>query len=156
MVNWHELAVRTPSAAALPQGRLLRLHRLRRPRRAAAPGFTLIELLVVLAAMALLLGLVVPRYLAHVDRAREAVLRQNLATMRDAIDKFRADRGRYPEELAELARERYVRALPLDPITERSDGWILVGPPAGEAGKVYDLHSGAAGVGRDGVAYVQW
>lgn len=64
-----------------------------------ARGFTLIELLVVLAAVALLLGLTLPRYIAHLDRAREAALRQNLATLRDAIDKFHADRERYPQGL---------------------------------------------------------
>ena len=122
----------------------------------APRGFTLIELLVVLAAIALLLGIAVPRYVEHVDRAREIVLRQNLTAMRDAIDKFNADRGRYPEELAELARERYLRELPRDPITERSDSWVVAAPPQGAAGKVYDVHSGATGVGRDGKAYATW
>src|SRR5436190_20730931 len=88
-------------------------------------GFTLIELLVVLAALALLLGLAVPRYVEHVDRARETVLRQNLAALRDSIDKFNADRGRYPADLGELARERYLREVPRDPITDRSDTWVV-------------------------------
>jgi general secretion pathway protein G len=121
-----------------------------------APGFTLIELLVVLAAVALLLGIAVPRYVEHVDRARETVLRQNLAALRDAIDKFNADRGRYPTELAELARERYLRELPRDPITDRSDSWTIVAPPQGQAGAVFDVHSGAPGTGRDGRAYAAW
>jgi general secretion pathway protein G len=119
-------------------------------------GFTLIELLVVLAALALLLGIAVPRYVEHVDRAREAVLRQNLAALRDAIDKFNADRGRYPADLAELARERYLREVPRDPLTDRSDSWILVQPPQGAEGKVYDVHSGAPGQGRDGKPYATW
>ena len=121
-----------------------------------ALGFTLIELLVVLAALALLLGIAVPRYVEHVDRARETVLRQNLAALRDAIDKFNADRGRYPTELAELARERYLRELPRDPITDRSDSWTIVAPPQGPAGAVFDVHSGAAGNGRDGRPYATW
>ena len=121
-----------------------------------ALGFTLIELLVVLAALALLLGIAVPRYVEHVDRARETVLRQNLAALRDAIDKFNADRGRYPTELAELARERYLRELPRDPITDRSDSWTIVAPPQGQAGAVFDVHSGAAGNGRDGRPYATW
>src|SRR5690349_19023764 len=91
-------------------------------------GFTLIELLVVLAAIALLLGIAMPRYVEHVDRARETVMRQNLATLRDAIDKFRADRGRFPNQLEELTENRYLRALPTDPITERTDSWIVVPP----------------------------
>ena len=119
-------------------------------------GFTLIELLVVLAALALLLGIAVPRYVEHVDRARETVLRQNLAALRDAIDKFNADRGRYPADLAELARERYLREVPRDPLTDRSDSWIVVQPPQGAEGKVYDVHSGAPGQGRDGKPYATW
>ena len=119
-------------------------------------GFTLIELLVVLAALALLLGLAVPRYVDHVQRAREVVLRQNLATLRDAIDKFRADQGRYPGDLAELAARRDLRQVPVDPLTERTDTWTLVNPAAGEDGKVFDVHSGAPGMGKDGQAYAQW
>ena len=119
-------------------------------------GFTLIELLVVLAALALLLGLAVPRYVEHVERARETVLQQNLAALRDAIDKFSADRGRYPAELAELARERYLREVPRDPITERSDTWVLVLPPGGGTGQVYDVHSGAKCFARDGRPYASW
>lgn len=119
-------------------------------------GFTLIELLVVLAALALLLGLAVPRYVEHVDRARETVLRQNLAALRDSIDKFNADRGRYPAELAELARERYLREVPRDPITDRSDTWVVLPPPQGAEGQVYDVHSGAAGQARDGRPYAAW
>jgi len=119
-------------------------------------GFTLIELLVVLAAVALLLGIAVPRYVEHVDRARETVLRQNLAALRDAIDKFNADRGRYPSELAELARERYLRELPRDPMTDRHDTWTIVAPPPGMAGQVFDVHSGAPGSGRDGRPYATW
>lgn len=124
--------------------------------RARARGFTLIELLMVLAALAMLLGIAVPRYVEHVDRARETVLRQNLAALRDAIDKFNADRGRYPAELAELARERYLREVPRDPITDRADTWTVVAPPPGNAGQVYDVHSGAQGVARDGRPYAAW
>ncbi|WP_341893363.1 prepilin-type N-terminal cleavage/methylation domain-containing protein, partial [Variovorax sp. YR752] len=72
-------------------------------------GFTIIELLVVMAALGLLLAIVAPRYVNHVDQAREAVLRQNLAGLRDAIDKFYADRARYPADLQELVTERYLR-----------------------------------------------
>lgn len=119
-------------------------------------GFTLIELLVVLATLALLLGLAMPRYVDHVDRSRESVLRHNLAQVRDAIDKFSADRGRYPTSLAELAQERYLRAVPQDPITERSDSWVVVPPPVGTAGQVFDIRSGAQGIGRDGEPYASW
>lgn len=112
---------------------------------------TLIELLVVLAALALLLGLAVPRYVEHVERARETVLQQNLAALRDAIDKF-APTAAAPAELAELARGRCLREVPRDPITERSDTWVLVLPPGGGTGQVYDVHGGAKGFARDGKA----
>jgi general secretion pathway protein G len=119
-------------------------------------GFTIIELLVVLAAIALLLGIVAPRYLQHVDRAREAALRSNLAALRDALDRFHADRGRWPEALDELVKARYLRAIPVDPFTERSDTWQAVPPPAGEGGAVYDVRSSSPGLGSDGKAYAGW
>ena len=76
--------------------------------------------------------------------------------MRDAIDHFTADRGRYPESLDELVQRRYLAALPLDPITESTTGWTLQAPPEGERGAVYDLHSAAPGNGLDGTPYAQW
>jgi general secretion pathway protein G len=118
-------------------------------------GFTLIELLVVLAALALLLSIAAPRYYQHVDAGREAVLKHNLLGLRDAIDKFYADRGRYPQDLAELVSERYLRAVPLDPLTERSDTWVLV-KPKDQSPVVSDVRSGARGLARDGTAYASW
>jgi general secretion pathway protein G len=118
-------------------------------------GFTLIEMLVVMAALALLLSLAAPRYFEHVDRSREAVLKNNLAVMRQAVDRFRGDRGRYPEALAELVQERYLREVPLDPVTDRSDGWVIV-PPPGQSQGVYDVRSAATGRSRDGSAYASW
>src|SRR4051812_37231851 len=97
-------------------------------RACRAKGFTLIEMLVVMATLGLLLAIVAPRYGQHVDRAKETVLRQNLRGLRDVLDKFYGDRGRYPAELPELVREGYLRELPLDPVTQRSDSWVVVGP----------------------------
>ena len=119
-----------------------------------SPGFTLIELLVVLAIIATLLALAAPRYFQHVERSKEAVLRENLTTLREAIDQYHADRNAWPASLDALAAERYLRAVPLDPITERDDTWIEVPPQAG--GGVYDVRSGAPGVGLDGVPYAEW
>lgn len=116
-------------------------------------GFTLIELLVVMAAVSLLLGLVVPRYFEHLERAREAALRQNLATFRDALDKFSADRGHWPAELDELVAAGYLRAIPTDPYTERNDTWQLVEPVDGRRGRISDIRSGAPGSGRQGAPY---
>jgi len=121
-------------------------------------GFTLIELLVVLAAMALLLAMAAPRYIQHVDQGREVVLRHNLAALREAIDKFNADRGRLPASLQELVTERYIRSIPIDPVTDRTDTWVLVGPAGqGQAGdRVNDVRSGAPGKAADGSAYATW
>lgn len=118
-------------------------------------GFTLIELLVVMAALGLLLSIAAPRYIEHVDRAREVVLKQNLVGLRDAIDKFHADRGRYPKDLLELVQQRYLRQVPIDPVTDRADTWVLV-PPTGQGNAVFDVRSGALGAARDGGAYAQW
>jgi general secretion pathway protein G len=118
-------------------------------------GFSLIELLVVLAAIALLLSVVAPRYVHHVDRAREAALRSNLAALRDAIDKFHADRDAYPDKLTDLVDARYLRSVPVDPVTERDDTWRLL--PAREQTKgIGDVRSGAAGSGIDGRPYADW
>jgi general secretion pathway protein G len=130
--------------------------RLRPTSNARGPaGFTLIELLVVMAALGLLLALTAPRYAQHVDRAREAVLRQNLASLRDAIDKFYADRARYPATLDELVQLRYLRQVPLDPVTDRTDTWSAV-PPPGQSTGLADIHSGAPGMAADGTPYAKW
>jgi general secretion pathway protein G len=118
-------------------------------------GFTLIELLVVMAIIATLLTLVTPRYFQHIERTKEAVLRENLASVRDAIDKFHADTNTWPADLQDLADKHYIRAIPKDPVTGQSDTWVLVPPPDGGGG-VYDLHSGAAGVGLDGTSFGDW
>ena len=120
-----------------------------------APGFTLIELLVVMAALGLLLSIAAPRYAEHVDRAREVVLKQNLTGLRDAIDKYHADRARYPADLQDLVQQRYLRQVPLDPITDRTDTWVLIAP-AGQQGAVFDVRSGAPGQARDGSRYASW
>jgi general secretion pathway protein G len=130
-------------------------------RRAAfgLRGFTLIELLVVMAVLGLLLAIAAPRYVNQVDRAREVVLRQNLSAMREAIDKFHADRLRYPQTLQELVEARYLRGVPLDPITDRTDTWVVVPPPGqafGRADGVFDVRSGSTGKGAEGATYASW
>lgn len=121
-------------------------------------GFTLIELIVVLAIIALLASLVAPRYNHAVDNAREASLRTSLNVMRDAIDKFAADKGRYPESLEELVRVGYLRQVPQDPITGRRDSWLML-PPAvngGMSGRMADVRSGASARAQDGSAFNTW
>lgn len=123
----------------------------------AGAGFTLIELMVVLAVVALLLSVSVPRYFSGLQRSQEGVLRANLAGTRDALDKYYGDNGRYPDSLEQLVQARYLRALPVDPITESASTWILVPPDRqGSAGAVFDVRSGAPGKARDGSNYSDW
>ena len=121
-----------------------------RPHR----GFTLIELIVVMAIVALLVALATPRYFAHLDRSKESVLRADLSVMRDALDKFYGDHGRYPESLEELVKRRYIRAIPVDPLTESATTWIALNDAA--RGGMYDVRSGAAGSDAKGVPYGDW
>jgi general secretion pathway protein G len=118
-------------------------------------GFTLIELLVVLTIMATLLAIVTPRYMQSMDRAKEAALKANLRLLREAVDKYKADTNRYPQDLQALVKERYIREVPVDPITEETD-WVLVPPPASAASEVYDVKSAANGQGRDGRPFGDW
>ncbi len=119
------------------------------------PGFTLIELLVVMAIIATLLSIVAPRYFKSLDRSKETVLRQDLNIMRDAIDKFYGDTGKYPLSLDELAQRRYLRAIPVDPLTESAETWIVISPPDDTEG-VYDVRSGSPEKAQDGTPYVTW
>ncbi|WP_310321832.1 prepilin-type N-terminal cleavage/methylation domain-containing protein [Hydrogenophaga palleronii] len=119
-------------------------------------GFTLIELLVVLAIVALLLTIVAPRYMGSIDNAKEVALKENLKVMRINIDRFLADKGRYPESLDELVGERYLRAIPSDPITESSQTWIVVPADDVETGGVADVRSGAEGASRRGEVFAEW
>jgi general secretion pathway protein G len=119
-------------------------------------GFTLVELLVVLAIIATLMTLVAPRYTGSVDKAREAVLRENLATLREAIDKHYGDTGKYPAALDDLVTKRYLRRVPTDPVTDSVTTWVLLPPPDPLMGAVFDVKSGATGKSRDGTPYRDW
>ena len=119
-------------------------------------GFTLIELMVVLAIVATLLTLALPRYFGSLDKSKEAVLKENLFQMREAISRYYADKGKYPESLDGLAAEKYLRKVPLDPITESTATWLLVQPEDPQKGGVVDVHSGAPGKARDGSEFSQW
>ena len=119
-------------------------------------GFTLIELLVVLGIVALLLSLAVPRYFPSIDTAKETILADNLRNLRATIDQYYGDTGLYPDSLEQLVEKKYLRAMPLDPVTESSASWILVAPPEGVKGNVYDIHSGAPGNDRSGKPYAEW
>lgn len=122
-------------------------------RRIPAAGFTLIELLVVMTIIATLLTIAVPRYFASLERAKETTLRQDLSVMRDAIDKFAGDTGRLPESVDELISQRYIRALPEDPITRSSETWVFVMSEDAEQAGVRDVRSGAEGDAKSGVPF---
>ena len=119
-------------------------------------GFTLIELMVVMAVIALLLSLAVPRYFASVDRSKEVVLKEDLFLMRDALQKYYGDKGEYPSDLSDLVSQKYLRKIPVDPISESDKTWQTVSPDADLKGNVYDVHSGATGQSKDGSSYSEW
>lgn len=119
-------------------------------------GFTLVELLVVMAIIALLLSLAVPRYFHSIEKSRETVLRDNLSLTRQALDKYYGDNGKYPDALDLLVSKKYLRSLPLDPITGSSTTWIIVPPDVPEKGGIYDVKSGAPGKAQDGTEYKDW
>lgn len=110
-----------------------------RPPRA---GFTMVELMVVMAVIGLLLSIAVPHYLDALERGRAHVLAQNLAQLREALDRHHGDRGAYPDRLDDLVERRYLRAVPLNPFTNAAD-WQLVSPPAGAKGAIYDVAESA-------------
>lgn len=119
-------------------------------------GFTLIELLVVLAVIATLLSIALPRYFSSLEKSREAVLRQDLALLRDTLDKYYGDKGKYPDALEELVSNKYLRSVPVDPMTDSSETWVSIPPEQPDMGGVYDVKSGAEGVARDGTEYRNW
>jgi general secretion pathway protein G len=123
-------------------------------QRKSGRGFTLIELLVVMAIIALLLTLAAPRYFQSVQRSREAVLKEDLHLMREAIDKHYADTGKYPANLEDLVTKKYLRRIPVDPITESATTWVLVDPPDKPGSRaVFDVRSGAPGKSLAGAPY---
>ena len=130
----------------------------RRAARLAAhgQGFTLVELLVVLAILAVLLSIAAPRYFDSVDRAKEAVLRTDLRLLREAIDKYQADTGQLPESLQRLVERRYLRSVPVDPITDTATDWVVLPHPDGLTSGVYDVKSSAPGEARDGSSFASW
>ena len=122
----------------------------------SARGFTLIELLVVMAIIGTLLAIAVPRYFRSLEHARETVLKQDLAILREAIDKYNSDLNKYPEKLSDLVDHRYIRALPADPFTKLTDTWTLVASDDPDNAGIRDLHSGADAKGSDGTELATW
>lgn len=122
-------------------------------------GYTLLELMIVVAIAGILVTLAVPSFQRSVIKAREATLKQNLATMRTVLDQHYADQGIYPQSLEALVEAGYLRHIPTDPFTKTADSWRLVFEEnAGddEAGGVFDVHSGSDETAADGTVYSEW
>jgi general secretion pathway protein G len=133
---------------------------LTRLRRRAA-GFTIIELMVVMTIIVTLATMGLVQYRYSVIRSREAVLREDLFRMRDAIDQFYADKNQYPESLEALVTEGYLRQVPVDPFTSSATTWLPVpaepdlNNPAAPPG-IYDVKSGSEDASLDGSRYAEW
>lgn len=134
-------------------------------------GFTLLEMIIVVAIVGILAGIIMPNLIDRPRRAKEAVLRQNLFTMRDVLDQYYGDKGHYPEELVDVVDAGYLRSVPVDPITGSNETWVVAyeeedpenpGPESdegedGESGPgIIDLHSGSEKLSLDGEPYSEW
>ena len=119
-------------------------------------GFTLIELMIVMAIVALLLTIALPRYFDGLQRAKEASLRQDLSILRDNLDKYYSDKGVHAMALEDLVNARYLRSIPVDPISELPDTWILAFSTDPQVPGIVDVHSGTEGNGMDGTPYANW
>ena len=133
----------------------------RRSRGSSSDGFTLIELLIVIALITVLATMGVVQYRNSIQNSREAVLHTDLFRMRDAIDQYYADKGKYPSSLDTLVSDGYMRKIPEDPITKSADTWQTEpaepdpSNPSAEPG-IYNVKSGATGTGLDGTSYSEW
>jgi general secretion pathway protein G len=132
-----------------------------RTARPAEQGFTLLELMIVMVVIGILAAIAIPSYTSSVRNAKEAVLREDLHTMRAAIDSYTVDKQKAPQSLDDLVQSGYLKVMPVDPFTNRSDTWIpaqedtLMSLDQTQAG-IDDVHSGAQMTASDGTSYNTW
>jgi general secretion pathway protein G len=118
-------------------------------------GFTLIELMIVMTLIGILAAIAQPHFQQYTIRAREAVLKEDLFTLREVIDQYYGDTGKYPDNLQELVDNRYIRKVPEDPFTKSAETWVTVPPDTEEAG-IFDVHSGSDLIALNGTPYNEW
>ncbi len=120
-------------------------------------GFTLIDMLIVISLIGILASISAPNFQRYVIGANDTSLKRTLFVLRDVIDQYYGDHGRYPDYLEALAEEKYIRDIPKDPFTNSTATWIII-PPEGDSGEggVYDVHSGSYLVSLQGVPYNEW
>jgi general secretion pathway protein G len=130
-------------------------------RRIPEQGFTLIEMIIVISIVMILSSIAIPIYKLHVLHAREAVLKEDLYSMRNAIDQYTQDKNKAPQSLDDLVQAGYLRGIPKDPFTNATDGWQPVTDDSiqqmGQTDTgITDVHSGSNAVSSDGSAYSSW
>jgi general secretion pathway protein G len=131
------------------------------PKRQKSAGFTLLELMIVMMIVGILMLVAIPRFQGAIQRAREAVLKEDLHTMRDAIDSYTMDKQKAPQSLDDLVQNGYLREIPVDPMTSAKDSWVT---DTGDAmfsidqtdPGIDDVHSGSDQTGSDGQPYSSW
>lgn len=133
----------------------------RRPRTGGQHGFTLIELIIVMTVIGILASVAIPFFVNSVKRSREAVLKEDLHTMRAAIDSYTVDREQAPQSLDDLVQAGYLKSVPIDPITTKADTWItsqsdVLTSISETQGGISDVHSGAQGLATDGSSFNTW
>ncbi len=132
-----------------------------RKDRTQSAGFTLIELMIVMAIIGILITLAIPSFVGAIRHAREAALKEDLQTMRTAIDTYTMDKQKGPQSLDDLIQDGYLRAIPDDPMTRSKDTWVtessdsMVSLDETEPG-ITDVHSGSTDTGTDGQPYSSW
>jgi general secretion pathway protein G len=133
-----------------------------RPKKNRSRGFTLLELIIVISIMAILVSIAVPNFTTSIKQSREAVLRQNLFTLRSLISQYTLDKQKAPQSLQELVQAGYMKQIPVDPITGQADWTVdqeqdtVMSPDEQDQGGIDDVHSSATQIGTNGTAYSTW